>query len=114
MAAPTSMSPAEADVLAGVADFAGDASFWGAGDCFPQPERKTASNKQTGAASFFLKIVCSVMGTKDFKQDNVPHQLGESSKLATKEKGRAPYPCPSVTGLKIESCFCLQADLDLV
>jgi hypothetical protein len=41
------------------------------------------------------------MGTKDFKQDNGPHQSGESSKLATTGTGATPNVCPSVTELKI-------------
>ncbi len=76
MVAPASMSPAEADVLAGVADLAGDALWLGCVDCLLQPENITASSRQQGAA-FFFKIVCNIMGTKDFKQNNVPHRSGE-------------------------------------
>jgi hypothetical protein len=95
MAAPASMSLAEVVGLACAVGFAGDDSGPGCGVGFPQPESRTASKSQQGVALFFLKIVCSVMGTKGFKQDNGPHQSGESSKLATKENGGQHKLCRS-------------------
>jgi hypothetical protein len=53
----------EAAGLAGVADLAGDASFCGAGDGFPQPESRTASKRQERAAQFLLSRIFVVMGT---------------------------------------------------
>jgi hypothetical protein len=77
----------------------------------PHPENTTASKRQQGAAVFFLKVVCSVMGTKDCWKDNGPHLHGESIKLATKEKWRAePTSAGAPTELKIESCSGFQAD----
>ncbi len=62
MAAPASISPVEAAGLAGVADLAGDASFCGAGDCFPQPESRTTSKRQK-FARLLLSSMFVVMGT---------------------------------------------------
>jgi hypothetical protein len=53
----------EAAGLAGVADLAGDASFCGAGDCFPQPESRTAIRRQKCAARLLLSSMFVVMGT---------------------------------------------------
>jgi len=81
------MSLPEGVGLACAAGFAGDALWLGWVAGLLHPENRTASKKQQGAA-FFLKIVCSVMGTKGCKQDNGPHPSVESSKLATTGLGQ--------------------------
>jgi hypothetical protein len=61
MAAPASMSPADAAGLAGVADLAGDASFAASVAGFRQP---MPARKHTTKTYLLLKIECLFMGTR--------------------------------------------------
>src|ERR1051326_3104926 len=64
MAAPASMSPADAVGLAGVVDLLGDASFAGSGAGFLQPAATRASIRHANAIWLLLTSRCRFMGTR--------------------------------------------------
>lgn len=85
MAAPASMSSAEAVGLACAAGFTGDASGPGRGGeaGLPQLESKTASKMQPGAIRILCEIMPGCYGHKGCEEDSVSEHALKSSELST-------------------------------
>ena len=77
------MSLLEEVGLSCAAGFAGDASGPGCGACLPQPESRAASKRQQGVIERLVRVICIVMGTKDYEKDSGQYHATESSNQAT-------------------------------